>query len=588
MPWRSMISRPMRHQWSLALLLLSLHGVMLWGFDSTLTKTLLLSHYGLFLLWQPIWRGEQPLSLGATLLVLAGGAALLLTVDWWVLALWEAALFGLLGGRVFSTQEKFPRMGYLLAASYLIGMLLLWVVPKLLTHAGEITAIHMVATYFMPLLPASLLFLPSHRERQAETPPLDFFYALLLFLLAVIMVLGSFAIEVSSNANYAEALMRMLFASAALLFVMSWLWNPRAGFSGIGTLLSRYLLSVGMPFEQWLNRIAKLAEVESTPLEFMSSAAVELASLPWVSGGSWHIPESSGEFGVKATYSATFEYHELKLTLYARQPLTPVLMLHIKLLTQLLGEFYEAKIREEALREQSYMRAVYETGSRLTHDIKNLVQSLTALCSAAQTAGKNDSDRLVVLIQRQLPVLSRRLELTLQKLQAPQTENFHQINTNDWWQAVKHRYANAAITFSSQGLSSDSETYAEVFDNAVDNLLQNALEKARNERGLQVTVTLSESSDGPVLEVCDDGSAMPPEIARQLFKAHIHSENGLGIGLYHAARQAQRVGYALTLAENRNGQVRFLLTKAEKSQLAVGVQSGEEHIDAQESEGRHQ
>ncbi|HZV63225.1 MAG TPA: sensor histidine kinase, partial [Methylophilaceae bacterium] len=47
-----------RH-WALGLMLLSLHGVLIWGFEDPLQKALLLCHYGLFLIWQPIWRNEQ-------------------------------------------------------------------------------------------------------------------------------------------------------------------------------------------------------------------------------------------------------------------------------------------------------------------------------------------------------------------------------------------------------------------------------------------------------------------------------------------------------------------------------------------------
>ncbi len=554
--------RDLPQRWALPLMLLSLHGVMLWGFDSLLTKTLLLSHYGLFLLWQPIWRGEQQLSVSATLLFLAGGALLLLSANWWVMAFWEAALFGLLGGRVFSTQEKIPRMGYLVAASYLLAMLMMWVTPKLLIQTEDIAALTFVTTYAMPLLPLSLLMLPGERTQRSEAPPLDFFYSLLLFLLAVILLLGSFAIQDTSHMNYFEALTRMLFILAAVLFLMSWLWNPRAGFSGIGYLMSRYLLSVGMPFEQWLGRIARLAEIEPNPMEFLSAATKEIDSLPWVSGGEWHTPEYTGRFGTPAPYSATFSYHDFEMTLHARQPLTPVLTLHIKLLTQLLGEFHEAKKRENALREQSYMRAVYETGARLTHDIKNLVQSMSALCAAAQSAGSGDQERLVALIQRQLPQLNRRLELTLEKLQSPKTEDLSRITAAAWWDALMHRYQSTAIDFSGPELAMDEEIYAEVFDNVVDNLLQNALEKARHERGIRIRVALEVNGDAPSLEVSDTGSAMAPEIAQRLFKSRIDSsESGLGIGLYHAARQAQRAGYTLSVADNENGRVRFTLVK---------------------------
>ena len=41
-----------------------------------------------------------------------------------------------------------------------------------------------------------------------------------------------------------------------------------------------------------------------------------------------------------------------------------------------MGEFYEAKRREETMRQNAYMQAFYETGSRLTHDIKNILQSV--------------------------------------------------------------------------------------------------------------------------------------------------------------------------------------------------------------------
>ncbi len=550
-------------RWALALLLLTLHGVMLWGFDSPLNQALLVMHYGLFLLWQPIWRGEQPLTPGAAVMFLAGGALLLLSISWWVLAFWQAALFGLLGGRVFSTQEKGARTGYLLAAAYLLAMLIMWVGPKLLfpiPETSDETATRWIVTYIMPTLPVAIIFLRGENQQRTEAPPLDFFYSLILFLLAVILVLGSFAIEATSHAIYPNALMRMLFAIAGVLLIMSWLWNPRAGFSGIGQLLSRYLLSIGMPFEQWLNRITRLAEIESTPTQFISSATAEVASLPWVSGGEWHTDESSGSFGTKAPYAARFDYHAFGWTLYARHPLTPVLMLHIKLLTQLLGEFYEAKKREELLREQSYMRAVYETGSRLTHDIKNLVQSLSTLCAAAERADKQDSEQLVALIQRQLPLLNSRLALTLEKLQAPQAEQPRHIRANTWWRNLKQRYSGTSIQFTSRNVAPTSNVYAEIFDNVADNLLQNALEKARSEPGMDVRVLLSASPE-PWLEVSDNGSAMPHDIAEQLFKSHIRSENGLGIGLFHAARLAQRIGYRLTLSRNQPGDVCFRLER---------------------------
>lgn len=558
LPSSRFVQRP-QQQWGLALLLLSLHGVMIWGFDSFLAKALLLSHYGLFLLWQPIWRGEQRLSPTTALLFVGGGALLVFTVNWWVLAFWLSMLFGLLGGRIFSTRAKLLRLGYLIAAGYLLTALMLWVVPKLLNAPGNIARIEEFLIFTLPLLPASLFFLKTERRESQQTLVFDFFYSLLLLLLAVILVLGSFVIESSSHAEYPDILLRLLFGMAVALLMLSWLWNPRAGFMGIGQLLSRYLLSVGMPFEQWLNKIATLEEMQSSAAEFATAAVAELAVLPWISGGYWHIPETGGKFGVASGHQATFDYRDFSLTLYTRWQLTPALLLHIKLLTRLLGEFYVAKRREEALKESAYMLAVHETGSRLTHDIKNLVQSLSTLCTAANQTAQQDEDKLIGLIQRQLPQLNRRLELTLDKLREPQLERQHTVMVSTWWRGLKKRYAGNGIIFASHGVPSGVAVNSDAFDNIVDNLLQNVLEKIKVEESLEVCVDLN-YKDRLILEVSDNGRAIPEHIAGQMFRTHVISESGLGIGLYFAARQAQRMGYELRLGENRDGRVCFTLT----------------------------
>jgi sensor histidine kinase regulating citrate/malate metabolism len=48
-------------------------------------------------------------------------------------------------------------------------------------------------------------------------------------------------------------------------------------------------------------------------------------------------------------------------------------------------------------------------------------------------------------------------------------------------------------------------------------------------------------------------------VVERLFKSHISSKNGLGVGLFHAAQQASNAGYQLSLVDNRNGEVRFRL-----------------------------
>jgi signal transduction histidine kinase len=98
----------------------------------------------------------------------------------------------------------------------------------------------------------------------------------------------------------------------------------------------------------------------------------------------------------------------------------------------------------------------------------------------------------------------------------------------------------------------------DVLDSVVDNLLQNALIKAKREPDIRINVSLMPSRHF-CIEVTDTGSAIPPEIANKLFKSNISSSNGLGVGLYHAAQQARLAGYELSLMDNEDGEVRFRL-----------------------------
>ncbi len=63
-------------------------------------------------------------------------------------------------------------------------------------------------------------------------------------------------------------------------------------------------------------------------------------------------------------------------------------------------EALEGKRKSE---DDKYMQAVYETGARITHDIKNLLQSLQTTTSAMQAAKSGDDAELKALIARQLP-----------------------------------------------------------------------------------------------------------------------------------------------------------------------------------------
>lgn len=327
--------------------------------------------------------------------------------------------------------------------------------------------------------------------------------------------------------------------------------------------MSRYLLSLGLPFEQWIKKIAAHADYSPTAEAFLHAAMRELAELNWVSGLNWKINDTQHQIGNPTRFISTFNFQELHLTVYSRWQFSPAMYLHVQLLTQILWEFYEAKCREESITQNTYTQTLYETGSRLTHDIKNILQSLGTLCAAAEhPSGPEDDNQLVELIRRQLPRLNQRLASTLTKLEMPSVEKKQQAKTATWWKNFKKTNSHLPVLFDAPTKLPKTDIDADVLDSVVDNLVQNAVEKAKMEPNIIIRVTLCDSPNFK-LEVTDTGSAIPEDIAERLFKSHVSSKNGLGIGLFHAGQQAKQAGYQLSLVENMPGNVRFRIEAIE-------------------------
>jgi K+-sensing histidine kinase KdpD len=224
----------------------------------------------------------------------------------------------------------------------------------------------------------------------------------------------------------------------------------------------------------------------------------------------------------------------------------------------MVGHFYDAKRREQVQRHNAYTQAIYETGARLTHDVKNLLQSLRSLCAAVETSDADQAQALQTLMQRQLPVITQRLNVTLDKLRSPQQADAARVRAALWWEGLIRRHTGRDVQFQAEGPVQDLQLPAELFDSVADNLIDNALHKAG--AGLQVRVTLS-AAHGGTLTVCDNGAAVPKNLADQLFDAPVASQTGLGVGLYHSARQAAALGYRLALTVNEEGTVCFVLTR---------------------------
>jgi signal transduction histidine kinase len=385
----------------------------------------------------------------------------------------------------------------------------------------------------------------------------------------VLLVLGSLALMNYTGGRYYQALILTMLGVAAALLVFGLLWNPPGGFAGLKTYLSRYLLSVGLPFETWLQQLAEGAEAQPNAAGFLTFAMTQMASLPWVVGATWESPDDDGEFGVKSANCATFVSHELSVSLYTEISLSPAIVLHIRLLTQLLGEFYEAKRREQMLQQNAYMQAVHETGAHLTHDVKNLLQSLYSLSSAGQNMKPAENDSYALMVQRQLPQLTKRLQLTLEKLQSPAARSRGiTVSLHEWWGTLQSRYSGRAITFEVES-ATEQQIPLTLFDSVAENLLENARQKRIRDPEVRITASLR-SDSGASFSICDSGTPVPPDLLRGLFRQPVTSAAGMGIGLFQAARQAEQAGYRLSLSNNEPGAVCFTLKQTAPSQPESG------------------
>lgn len=544
-------------------LLIVLHVALLTGTETLIGRVCWLVDVGLFILWQPFTYAERRVDPAALLVISLVLAAGLTWYGWWLLNVWVTILAALVGGRVMFIDHRPTRLFYLLAFAYLLSALLLLLIPRIVPPAAlSGPQLDHEFIWGMPLLFVVMAVLPRSSRNDCSGRPgdgmIDLFYSLFIFLLIAVLFLGSLAFMLLRATNYFIALLNTLLAISLLLLLIGWTWNTRPGFTGIGMIFSRYLLTVGLPFEQWLHRLTALAAQENDPEKFLAQALSEMLTLPWIDGGQWQSGERRGSFGRNSRFSQDFPGQPLTLTLHTSHRLSPALVWHFRLLAQLANEYYLAKRHARELQQVGYLRAVHETGARLTHDVKNLLQSLNNLCYLMQGAQPTDSARIEVL-QRQLPQISHRLQQTLAKLQRPESEHIATASAAQWWAALRQRYVDSPFTFREASCDAGAWLPSALFDSVVDNLLQNAALKRHSEGPLQIVVSLA--ADASTLSVCDNGSVLRDELVRNLFLGPVASENGLGIGLYHASQQAQANGYQLRLTCNRPGQVCFELSR---------------------------
>ena len=541
----------------LGLMLFSLLAASHIGYSDTITQSFLIIHFGFFLLWQPVINQQSSFSTKQIIALLLLIFSFIYWFNPWLNAFWALLLLTLLTGRIFA--RGLARAAYGLAVIILFLELVLVTTPDLFNLASIASSLQSSLDMTLLFLPLILLLMPASSESSKQ---IDFIRGFFVVLLVIFLCMGSALISLTTQQPYIESLAISISILSLFLLLTAFLWAPRAGFSGLARLLEKYLLNIGGPFEQWFTHVSALeANASLRPINFLSASLRYLMQQHWICGVSWQTDTEKGIEGELSTHKVTIDDEKLKLTIYTYTPVGPSLMFHSKLLLSVLTFYYRAKLQEQQIIKQAHMQAIYETGSKLTHDVKNILQSTQMMTQII-----NDTDtemrEIIDVLKKQMPLLTQRLNTTLEKLRAP--ENYSMGNPAKagsllhWWNQLQLRYAGRHIKFSSD-INNDREIPVDIFTTVVENLLDNARSKRMREPKLNIQVSLSETKNQLQLSVIDTGSAIQPEIAECLFKEVVSSQDGFGIGLYQSYELAKNHGFILKVDDNVDGHVCFTL-----------------------------
>lgn len=537
----------------LAAMLVFLHTAIWVDFGSAISRTLLLIHFGLFLLWQPIQTKEKYTWYNGIIFI---GLMLAFAywANWLLIFAWLILLIGITGGRVVTNRAE--RYVLFLAMFFLITELLIIAIPSLfeIIYKNPVFTKLQYVILFIPLL---IPFFPRPYARQTGLS-VDILHAITASLLVGLLALGSLVIMYHSGTDYFISLIYSLLAIGAGLLLISWLLSAHTGFGVLSQLWSRSLLNIGTPFEQWLAELSALKDQRESPADFLEAAIEKLATLPWISGVKWQIADQLNIHGAKTKHQINLSINSHIVTLYTRVPVGGAMLLHCKLLIKLIEYFYMAKINERELEKQAHLQAIFETGARITHDIKNLLQSMHSMVSILQTDTTGADSKSVVILKKQFPYFIQRLEQAMNKLQTPQQFSREEIYLMDWWGELNSHYNDYHIEFNAE-IDSNPLIPFDLFHSIAENLLENAINKRKDEPDININADIQIRGNMISLKVTDTGSAIDEKTASMLFRESLKSDNGLGIGLLQAAKQAEAMGYTLSLKYNFNGNVCFEL-----------------------------
>jgi signal transduction histidine kinase len=511
--------------------------------------------YGLFLLWQPLWNKETSINKTPTIVIALVFLSISYFFDNEFLVFFGLILSGLIGSRLLS-QGSFHAFD-LLALLIIILEMVVGVVPAAFS---QIELPNRFADYMQPIILIPILlfyFAPNYDDKKRDASQIDLMHGLLASTLIFIVLLGGIVINLLYGVDYIDGLLLSVFVVSTLTIGISWFWNPGVGFSGIGVLLDRYAMTIGGPFETWINTLTTLIEEHYlTPADYLEAACEHLVENDWLNAIQWNFKNYRVTVGEKNGSRIEYKLSEkVEVQVYFKSYPGTALEQHTVLLIRMAYQFYLSKLNQEKVRTHEHFSTIHHTGARLTHDVKNILQSIKTSLNILNM--NQDSEKHQKLLRSNLTQISTRLENTLNRLRAPELDTqLKLIDCNHWVTKLEVDHQSNSRIVIHREIENNIPVPVDLFDSVVDNLINNALKKPSTKH---IDVRLLCDSEIIVLSVCDDGVPVEESIEGNLFKHPISSGTGMGIGLYQAAIMAHTFGFELDLSQNDTGKVCFNL-----------------------------
>jgi hypothetical protein len=205
-----------RRYWRLIVvaMLALLHVAVFRGVSDPWARALLLTHLGVVLLWQPFLRAEQRVSPVQGFVLSLVAFAVMMQLDWWLLAFWVVVLAGLVGGKVYQQHARWQRRCYLLVLVYLLALLAVVILPEIAPQREVVPEVRAAAEFFLPFIFILIVLIPAEPDPPEQAQIIDFFYSVFLMLLLGVVILGSFALMTVRQTGYLEALTYTIFMTA--------------------------------------------------------------------------------------------------------------------------------------------------------------------------------------------------------------------------------------------------------------------------------------------------------------------------------------------------------------------------------------